>query len=320
MISMRFLFFIFLFLFSVLCFSKTIEYSSVQQLSDSIITKFDTTEDIKIFKIYKWITENIYYDCDKARNNDEIYQKNLVRLAKKKKLLDYDISSTLETINSKKGICTEYANLFHELCAINNINSYILDGYAKARKKQIGSFFRSNHSWNAVKLKDSTYYYDCTWGSSSVDENCSRVYHSPNLNYYRVHDSIFSFSHLAKPNRFDTSFIKLHAKFNNYPKIENGFYKYKIGYFEPGNGVIKINKDSTIVFKLKASEYLAIASFILYDSNNRPVKDQHNETLFPYLEKGYYVVKYKPEKIGFFYLILYLNTESSLIYKIEILP
>ena len=298
--------------------AKPIMFNSIQQLSDSILTKKDTTEEIKIYKLFDWITKNIIYDCEKFKEYEEIYQKNLIRQQKKKKQLPYPVSSVIETINERKGVCDEYSNLFKALCDINNIDCFIINGYAKANERRIGISFRVNHAWNAIKLKDSIFYYDCTWASGYADIECKDFTLEQDFNYYRVPDSIFKFTHLAKPAKFDSNFVKVRNIFNHYPIPVHGFYEYKLYDFYPINGLLEVKKDSVITFKIKANDYLAIASFRLYDMKDSIIKKQNRETILPKLLNGYYVFQYKAELSGYFFLYVTINTRYSLIYKLRV--
>ena len=237
---------------------------------------------------------------------------------RKKKLLSYSVSSTIETVNERKGVCSEYSALFKELCDINNIECTIINGYSKSNKKLIGNSFRANHSWNAIKLSDSVFYYDCTWASGYADLECKNFKPKQDFNYYRLPDSIFMYSHLEKPKKIDSNFIKERNVFYNYPKTAAGFYEYKFSDYYPINGIIEVKKDSLITFKIKAIDYIAISSCRLYDMKDSIIKNQKIETFFPKYVNGYYVFQYKAELIGYFYLKIFINRKNSLIYKLRV--
>ena len=62
-------------------------------------------------------------------------------------------------------MCTGYAYLIKELCFLANIESEIIDGYARTVRSNIDALDMANHSWNAVKLNNKWYLCDATWSS-----------------------------------------------------------------------------------------------------------------------------------------------------------
>ena len=76
-----------------------------QQFADELCADVETDEE-KVMIFYHWITENIEYDYE----YDMAYQ-------------HFDVARTLET---KKGVCFDYANLFAVFCRSQNIKCYVV--------------------------------------------------------------------------------------------------------------------------------------------------------------------------------------------------
>lgn len=99
-----------------------------------------TSDREKAHAIYEWVITNITYDEDYYPQ----YQY-------------FDIRKTLQT---REGICFDFANLYAALCRSQGIPCCILDG------RRIGSE-SDQHVWNRV-------YYDGTWWNLDVTYDTAR--------------------------------------------------------------------------------------------------------------------------------------------------
>ncbi|MBN2611299.1 MAG: hypothetical protein JXB00_07065 [Bacteroidales bacterium] len=101
-------------------------------------------------KLYSWITNNIAYDT-----------RQLIKGGKK--------YTPLETINRKKAICYGYAELYHSMCDILDIESYLIYGYCKGFAYVKGNHFtKADHSWNIIHADTNWIIIDATWGSGTL--------------------------------------------------------------------------------------------------------------------------------------------------------
>lgn len=117
-------------------------------LADEICKDAETDEE-KVQAIYHWITENIRYDYEA----EMVYQ-------------NVDISRTVET---KKGICFDFAALFAALCRSQGIPCFILDGYSRDN-----SSYR--HTWNRVYYDNRYWNLDVTYDAIQIQENKDILY------------------------------------------------------------------------------------------------------------------------------------------------
>lgn len=117
-------------------------------LADEICIDAETDEE-KVQAIYHWITENIRYDYEA----EMVYQ-------------NVDISRTVET---KKGICFDFATLFAALCRSQGIPCFILDGYSRDN-----SSYR--HTWNRVYYDNRYWNLDVTYDAIQIQENKDILY------------------------------------------------------------------------------------------------------------------------------------------------
>lgn len=93
------------------------------------------TDEEKVKVTYAWILNNITYDY----NCNPFYQYS-------------DLDKTLQT---KKGICYDIANLFTVICRSQNIPCYSVDGYRK-------DDYQYKHTWNRVCIDGAWYNVDIT--------------------------------------------------------------------------------------------------------------------------------------------------------------
>ena len=106
---------------------------STEELADDICADCDTDEE-KVIAIYDWIIHNFEYDYGCTP---------LVQY--------FDVHQTIET---RKGICYDFAHLFAALCRSQNIPCYVVDGIPYNPAKDC-------HTWNRV-------YFDGSWWNMDV--------------------------------------------------------------------------------------------------------------------------------------------------------
>ena len=116
-------------------------YNSIEQLHNQIV-KPRFNEKQKVYAIAKFITNTIAYG-ERARK-------------------------PVNTINSREGVCQDYAELFIALCELSNIENNYVTGDGKTSAQDIG-FYGSNHAWNVVKVNGYYQIYDLTWAAGTYD-------------------------------------------------------------------------------------------------------------------------------------------------------
>ena len=107
--------------------------TEIVELADEISAECDTDSE-KVKAIYDWIIHNFEYDYGYTP---------LVQY--------FDVHQTIET---RKGICYDFAHLFAALCRSKNIPCYVVDGTPYNPAKDC-------HTWNRV-------YFDGSWWNIDV--------------------------------------------------------------------------------------------------------------------------------------------------------
>lgn len=156
-----------------------------------------TTESEKIRAAFYWIASNISYD--------------VVGMGSKRQLtIDERINKTLE---SKKGVCMNYAYVFKDITTKLGIETILIEGYTKSYE-EIAS---DGHMWCASKLNGVWYLFDPTWGAGYVDKR--KFFKKLDNKYYKAEPKSFITSHMP----FDFLW-----QFSNYPISNQEFYDGKI--------------------------------------------------------------------------------------------
>ncbi len=140
---------------------KTIEYFNGVTINEAVksnaqidakareIIQSASTDAMKGYLIYKWISENIYYDYDKAN-----------RITKK---LNNIKSGSIIAFDSRKGICFDYSCLFVSMCRAVNLRVRLITGLANS------GLSWGDHSWNEVYSSEENRWIkvDTTFGKAA---------------------------------------------------------------------------------------------------------------------------------------------------------
>ena len=120
--------------------------TKTEQLADEICTGCETDEE-KVQAIYQWIIHNFDYDYDYHA------------------FIQY--FNVRKTLNTRKGVCYDFSNLFAALCRSQNIPCYVVDGAPYDSSL-------SAHTWNRV-------YYNTSWWDVDVTNDMSATKDSKTL-------------------------------------------------------------------------------------------------------------------------------------------
>ena len=90
-----------------------------------------------------------------------------------------DISRTVQT---KKGICFDYATLFAALCRSQGIPCFILDGYSRDNSSY-------KHTWNRVYYDNRYWNLDVTYDAIQIQGNSDVLYGFRSIGFFpKVND------------------------------------------------------------------------------------------------------------------------------------
>ena len=149
---------IFAFSFTTLSYAQNKQPEIPKKIQKSIpdlatyLTKGETDPFDKVERIYEWITGNINYDYDKLTSHKTFVGTNPEKILK-----------------SKKGICTDYAELMYAMLGAIGIKSETIPGYTHNAHWQPGdTLFQEGHAWIAIEIEEEWYLADPTWDAGYV--------------------------------------------------------------------------------------------------------------------------------------------------------
>ena len=115
--------------------------------------KYQLSQVETAYMIYKWESENIVYDC-------YTYYHDF-------KHIDGSEDTAYKT---GKAICQSYSLLFQSFGKYLGLDVEVIGGYTRDVKLIQGKIpQKANHAWNAVKIGNSYYLLDVTWGTGSCN-------------------------------------------------------------------------------------------------------------------------------------------------------
>jgi hypothetical protein len=115
-----------------------------------IDTNFKTPSE-RIRALYYWIATNISYDVP------NMFEPNQ---------LDSSEEKIAKALNTRKGVCIHYAEVFKEIANLLDMPTVIVSGYTK----QAGKVQPISHAWCASKIDGQWYLFDPTWGAGYIDK------------------------------------------------------------------------------------------------------------------------------------------------------
>ncbi len=168
--------------------------NSTDNIAHYINSNFKTADD-KIRAVFYWTASNIVYDID------NMFTQNPIESAEDR---------IINTLRTKKGVCSNYTEVFNDLAIKVGINTVVISGYTKQGGK-IGSL---SHAWCASEINGKWFVFDPTWGAGYVDKG--RFVKKIDNNYYKVEPEQIIKSHM--PYDYLWQFL-------NYPISNKDFYE-----------------------------------------------------------------------------------------------
>jgi hypothetical protein len=180
--------------------------------------------------IFRWVAANIAYDT-------KAYFSGSSRTM-----------GAAEVLNSRKGVCSGFSDLFEALCQKAGLEVAVIQGYAKGYGYRIGDRFtgRTNHSWNAVRIDGQWRLVDVTWGSGYVDESGGFVREFQEYFFFTPPEKLV-FSHFPEDPAWqllDPAVTR--DAFEAFVYLKPEFFQYGIELASHRNGTVNA-EDSAIV-------------------------------------------------------------------------
>ena len=157
---------------------------SIPALAKYLTNPF-SRDDEKARAIFRWVTENIDYDV-KGFFSGKIERE-----------------SSGNVLKSRKAVCEGYSGLFEQLARAAGLEVVNISGYAKGYGYSSGEKIpgRTNHAWNAVKIRGEWKLLDCTWGAGHVGDQHDFV-RKFTPHYFFTTPSEFIYDHFPEDPRW----------------------------------------------------------------------------------------------------------------------
>ena len=287
-------------------------FDSSQKLAEKINIDFKTEEE-KARAIFTWIATNIHYDLKayySQSSNPRIaysFSSEEERIQKEQKFR-YDNAKKL--LRTKKGVCEDYASLFHTLCEFVGLKCMTITGTSKTDLNHIGKLPKaSDHAWNAVKIGESWRLIDVTWASGIVNLETGKMLQKFNDAYFFTPPAIFFLNHFPDDTRF-TMTDKTAEDFAALPLYYGTYLKSGYEIITPEQGVFSLKDTPSIVFQIADfPENSSVAYVFSNDNKIIPLKLQRQEN------NALFEIPLTKRNRG--YLTIYVNNESVVAYKIQ---
>ena len=224
----------------------------------NVASMYSLTDIEAAYFVYKWIAENIEYDCYNTAHSP------------------LNIDDTEEgTYNNGTGVSKGIALLFQSMVTELGVKVIFIEGYAKG----MGYVPRvkpeqTNHHWDIIEINSTYYLVDATWGSG---------YCNLDKYVYDLKDSYFC----TNPEYLIRTHFPLETKYqliNNTITLDDfvRMQKLDLDFFENGFKTVspdfyELNTDGKVTFKLTYENYqkMAILTNLNYYPNNSRVELHH---------------------------------------------
>lgn len=179
----------------------------------------------KARSVYAWITSHVRYDetvYSGQRYSSEVEYANRV-------------------LRSRKTVCTGFALLYKHLLNRAGIEVVNVKGYARTNDNEAGLPIRQiDHEWNAVRLDGDWYLVDIAWAQTTAKPSANGPV-EPNDFYFLTEPVAFAANHFPADPQWqllNTPISK--AKFDQYPKIYDAYFRLGFADDFPKTGLLRV--------------------------------------------------------------------------------
>jgi transglutaminase/protease-like cytokinesis protein 3 len=232
---------------------QSIKETNIDSLAAKLTAPYNTELE-KVRAIYSWICQNIQYNAD-------IYRP----LALRAKYIPEPIDTTSEwrsademvaqkVLRRGKGVCDGYSRLFKVLCQYAGIEAVVLNGYVRSDFDRAIYRFRTNHTWNAVRIDSVWHLVDATWAAGYMTYSDEFV-QKQNDYYFLTPPEDLIRDHYPEDLRWSLlSNPPTLAEFRKMPFRSKSYLKYGIASYSPSNGIVEAEVGDTLTFTISVKD------------------------------------------------------------------
>lgn len=254
------------------------------------------TEREKVRAIFTWICQNIAY-------NSIIYKP----LYRRPPFLATPVDTVSEwrsademvaqkVISRRLAVCDGYSRLFKVLCTFAGVQAEVINGYVRTNYGSAAERFRTNHTWNAVRIDSTWHLVDVTWAAGYMTYNDEFVAKQNDF-YFLTRPQEFVRDHYPEDLRWTLlEEPPTLAEFRKMPFKVKSYIKYNIQSYWPRQGLVEAEVGDTVVFSLRLNDvkrakntfsdpFLDTTQFALSPRSVfiKPVKETAGEVFYAYV-------------------------------------
>jgi transglutaminase/protease-like cytokinesis protein 3 len=218
-----------------------------------IVSANFSTELERTRAIYSWITSHIAYNTTgyKPRKAFTAYPADPLDTAAV--WPSGDEMTARKAMLRREAVCDGYSRLFKVVCQYAGIEAEIINGYGRTNTTN-DSRFRTNHTWNAVRIDSGWYLLDVTWAAGYINFLDDFVTKQNDF-YFLTPPELFINDHYPEELRWTLlSQPSTPAEFKKMPFRSKNYSKYDIVKFAPSNGILEAAAGDTITFSLQLND------------------------------------------------------------------
>lgn len=219
-----------------------------------------STETDKVRAIFIWVASNIAYDVDNmyAININESREDKIAK-----------------ALNTRKGICENYAAVFNDICRKCGLESEIVVGYTR----QQGMLTMMRHGWCAVMIDGTWKLFDPTWGAGVIDDD----HFVPHINneYFMIAPSALIKTHMPFDPMWQLSEYPVTNKefTDKNTALSKGTY---FAYYDTIATYRKLSEPEQMEAELRRLERMGVSNIVVHDRvadlrNNIEVNRQNDK-------------------------------------------
>ncbi len=211
-------------------------YTNAADLARQLAKPFDTEAE-KARVIFAWVAMNIRYDYKKYKDPPPSPRfSGSTRQEVEKKMEEWQEGEIRKTLRSKKGVCEDYSQLYHKMCASVGLESVVVTGLSRKMTGRGG-----DHAWNAVKIGDQWQLLDATWGAGFVDDDDEHFVRRYMPAFFATPPALFILQHLPDDEKWQLLEKPVSKKeFDKQANVNFSHPDWTILAFSPENGKVAL--------------------------------------------------------------------------------
>lgn len=226
-------------------------FNSPLDLANKIKKDF-TSEGDKARAVFTWMALHVNYDIEAYLNPKPAksfsYDNKLDRDFKWHEIRNKEINTVFR---KQRAVCSGYSLLYYHLATLVGLQAQIIEGGSKTKFDDIGrKKIVINHAWNAVLIDGVWRLVDVTWGAGAISNEDNLWVKKFNPVYFDSNPKKFFAKHMPVSKVWDNKSLDENF-FLKGPLFFDDYFNNEIEIVEPINGVIEVQGNQKINFKIK---------------------------------------------------------------------